>query len=99
MLGALPTARERHLEGSAHGMAAMVEAEGMTSRAPAALTGSCDASASCDLVGFWRGFSRYILRTDKSAPPTPGEHHFVCVYPVLVDDNYLGRLTTTMLAG
>ena len=27
MLGALPTARERHLEGSAHGITAMVEAE------------------------------------------------------------------------
>jgi hypothetical protein len=37
MLGALPTARERHLEGSAHGMAALVEAEGVTRRAPAAL--------------------------------------------------------------
>jgi hypothetical protein len=30
----------------------------MTRRAPAALTGSGDAPASRDLVGFWRGFSR-----------------------------------------
>ncbi len=30
----------------------------MTRRAPAALTGSGDASASRDLVGTWRGFSR-----------------------------------------
>jgi len=51
MLGALPTVRERHLAGSAHGMTAMVVAEGMTRRAPAALTGSGDAPASCDLVG------------------------------------------------
>ena len=82
MLGALPTARERHLAGSAHSMTAMVEAEGMTRRASAALTGPGDAPARRELVGFWRGFSRYILRTDKSAPPTPGELHFVCVYPV-----------------
>ena len=58
MLGALPTARERHFAGSAHGMTTLVAAEGMTRRAPAALTGSGDASASRDLVGVWRGFSR-----------------------------------------
>ena len=58
MLGALPTAHERHLAGSAHGMAAIVEAEGVTRRAPAALAGPGDALASRDLVGFWRGFSR-----------------------------------------
>ena len=58
MLGELPIARERHLEGSAHGMAAMEEAEGMTRRAPAALIGLGDASARRDLVGVWRGFSR-----------------------------------------
>jgi len=51
MLGALPTARERHFAGSAHGMAAMVEAEGVNRRAPAALTGPGDATASRDLVG------------------------------------------------
>ncbi len=39
-------------------MTAMVEAEGVTRRAPAALTGSGDASASRDLVEYWRGFSR-----------------------------------------
>jgi hypothetical protein len=49
MLGALSTARERHFAGSAHGMTAMVEAEGMIRRAPAALTGPGDASASRDL--------------------------------------------------
>jgi hypothetical protein len=58
MLGALPTAHERHIAGSAHGMTAMVEAEGMTRRALAALTGPGDASASRGLVGLWRGFSR-----------------------------------------
>lgn len=58
MLGALPTAHERHLAGSAHGMTAMVEAEGINRRAPAALIGPGDASASRDLVGLWRGFSR-----------------------------------------
>ena len=30
----------------------------MPRRAPSALTGSRDAPASRDLVGFWRGFSR-----------------------------------------
>jgi hypothetical protein len=40
MLGALPTAHERQLAGSAHGMTAMVEAEGITRRAPAALIGA-----------------------------------------------------------
>ena len=39
-------------------MTAIVEAEGVTRRAPAALTGPGDASASRDLVGIWRGFSR-----------------------------------------
>jgi len=58
MLGALPTARERQLAGSAHGMTAMVEAEDMYRRAPAALTSPGDAPASRDLVGHWRGFSR-----------------------------------------
>jgi len=58
MLGALPTARERHCTGSEHGMTAMVEAEGMYRRAPAALTGSGDARACRDLVKLWRGFGR-----------------------------------------
>ena len=40
MLGALPTAHERQLAGSAHSMTAMVEAEGITRRAPAALIGT-----------------------------------------------------------
>ena len=39
-------------------MTAMVEAEGRTRRAPAALIGPGDASASRGLVGHWRGFSR-----------------------------------------
>lgn len=39
-------------------MTAMMEAESITRRAPAALTGLGDASASRDLVGVWRGFSR-----------------------------------------
>jgi hypothetical protein len=42
-------------------MTAMVEAEGRTRRAPAALTGLGDASASRDLVELWRGFSRACL--------------------------------------
>lgn len=46
MLGALPTARERHFAGSAHGMTAIVEAEVRTRRAPAALTCLGDALAS-----------------------------------------------------
>lgn len=58
LLGALPTAHERHIAGSAHCMTAMVEAEGMTRRALAALTGPGDASASRDLVELWRGFGR-----------------------------------------
>lgn len=58
MLSALPTARERHLAGSAHGMAAIGEAEGMTRRAPAALISAGDASARRVLVEFWRGSSR-----------------------------------------
>lgn len=39
-------------------MTAMVEAQSMPRRAPAALIGPGDASASRDLVGLWRGFSR-----------------------------------------
>ena len=39
-------------------MTALVVAEGVTRRAPAALTGTGDATASRDLVGVWRGFSR-----------------------------------------
>ena len=34
------------------------------------------------IANFSEYISRYLLRTDKSAPPTPGEHHFVCVYLV-----------------
>lgn len=34
------------------------------------------------IANFSEYISRYILRTDKSAPPTPGEHHFVCAYLV-----------------
>jgi len=37
MLGTLPTAHELHLMGSAHGMTAMVEAEGFTLYCVAAL--------------------------------------------------------------
>jgi hypothetical protein len=50
MLGALPTARERHLAGSVPGMTTMVVAEGMNRRAPAALKGLGDAPASRNLV-------------------------------------------------
>lgn len=39
-------------------MTAMVEAEGMKRRAPAALIGPGDAPASRGLVGIWRGYSR-----------------------------------------
>jgi len=48
--GALPTAHERDLAGSAHGMTTMVEAEGMNRCAPAALTGSGDAQR---VVTWW----------------------------------------------
>ena len=34
------------------------------------------------IANFSEYISRYILKADKSAPPTPGEHHFVCVYLV-----------------
>jgi hypothetical protein len=57
MLGALPTARERHLAGSAPGMTALVEAESMTRRASAVMDGSGDASARRDL------FSGEVLDT------------------------------------
>ena len=44
--------------GGVHGVAAMVEGEGMTRRAPAALDGLGDASASRELEGHGRGFGR-----------------------------------------
>ena len=47
-----------HCAGSAHGMTAMAEAEGMTRRAQAAQDGPGEASASRKLVRLWRGFSR-----------------------------------------
>ena len=45
---------KRHSAGSAHGMTAMVEAEGMNRRSPAALTGAGDASASRDITSLTR---------------------------------------------
>jgi len=67
MLGALPTARERHLAGSVPGMTALVVSGGMTRRAPAALDGLGDASARRDLIGLWWSFSYecYFAQTLK----------------------------------
>src|ERR1035437_8718534 len=34
------------------------------------------------IANFSEYISQYVLRGDRSAPPTPGEHHFVCTYLV-----------------
>ena len=67
MLGALPKARERHLEGSAHGMTAMVRAEGFTLYCGAALLPSL-SWPSTELYLIWVGgrIERWCYREDAA---------------------------------
>jgi len=85
MLGALPKAHERQLAGSAHGMTAMVEAEGMARRAPAALIGAgggggrrqqkkgCSGSSRVVRGGSWYDFPSG-LRSANRDRVSPGFH-------------------------